>query len=326
MIPSFNTGSTGADRFSFIQSPPFLLLVTGTLIGFNLPLGKIAGGEGISPMIWALIVSLGASGMLLPMLVVKRRLTLPKGKMLRYVMISALISYVTPNLLLFSVIPHAGAGFTGLMFALSPVFTLSMAVLARQKTPNRIGLTGIGIGLAGAIIVSITRGAAPDAPPLIWLLAALSIPLTLAFGNIYRTIDWPEDAQPDALAFWSHGFAVLVYLSLLTATNAALPLNELASIPLAAPAQMLIAGLTFPAFFRLQQKGGPVLLSQIGYVAAAVGLLAATAILGEEYSAMTWLGAMVIALGIAVTIWGQTAASSGSRVPATLPMGRLLSK
>ena len=51
-----------------VQSPVFLLLMTGTLIGFNFPLGKIASNAGVSPMIWAMIVSLGVSALLLPFL------------------------------------------------------------------------------------------------------------------------------------------------------------------------------------------------------------------------------------------------------------------
>ena len=38
-----------------------------------------------------------------------------------------------------------------------------------------------------------------------------------------------------------------------------------------------------PFFFRLQAVGGPVYLSQIGYVAAAVGLFSGTLFLGESY-------------------------------------------
>lgn len=293
---------TGA---GLMQNPIFLLLVTGTLIGLNLPLGKIAGITGISPMIWSLIVSLGAAGLLLPLLVSQKRLALPKGKMVSYVIISALISYVIPNMLLFSVIPHAGAGYTGLMFALSPVFTLSLAALFRHKTPNKLGLIGIGIGLLGAVIVSISHGAAPEAPPVFWIIIALMVPAILACGNIYRTAYWPEGASPDVLAFWSHAFAVLVFVVLLLITRGSLPVAELALAPWAVAGQMLVAGLTFPVFFRLQQKGGPVLLSQIGYVAAAVGLIAATFVLDEQYSLLTWAGAGVIAIGILITVIAQ---------------------
>ncbi|WP_419901812.1 DMT family transporter [Kiloniella sp.] len=287
------------------QSSAFLLLLTGTLIGFNFPLGKIAGDAGVSPMLWALLVSLGASVMLLPVLLAKGQLSLPRGRMLRYVVISGLISFVFPNLLLFSVIPHAGSGYTGLMFALSPVFTLTLAVLFRLKTPSLLGIAGIATGLIGATVVSITRGSAPEAPDLIWIVAAILIPVALACGNIYRTIDWPEGAQPNVLAFWSHAFSVVVFIALLLITNGSLPINELVFAPSAALTQVIIAGLTFPVFFKLQQKGGPVLLSQIGYVAAAVGLIAATVLLGETYSLMTWIGAAVIACGIAITVAAQ---------------------
>ena len=66
--------------------------------------------------------------------------------------------------------------------------------------------------------------------------------------------------------------------------------------------------MPFPFFLGLQQLGGPVLLSQIGYIAAVVGLVVATGILGEQYSLMTWAGAGVIALGIFITIRVQVKA------------------
>lgn len=295
----------GGSGGGLLQSPIFLLLVTGTLIGFNFPLGKIAGLNGISPMIWSMILSLGATGLLLPILIAKRHLALPKGKMIPYLIISALISFVIPNLLLFSVIPHAGAGYTGLMFALSPVFTLGLAAMFRHKTPTRMGLLGIGLGLIGATIVSISQGAGPEAPSLIWIIAAIMIPVSLAFGNIYRSAYWPDKALPDVLAFWSHAFAVLVFGFLLVITQGTIPVSELARAPWAVAAQLLVGGLLFPVFFRLQQKGGPVLLSQIGYIAAAVGLIAATVVLGEQYRPLTWAGAGVIAFGIIITIVAQ---------------------
>lgn len=288
-----------------LQQPAVLLVVTGTLIGLNFPLGKIAGVAGVTPMLWALLVSLGATLMLLPVLVATRQLRRPSRPVLRYTFISAVISFVAPNLLLFTVIPHTGAGFAGLMFALSPVFTLVLASLFRLKTVGPLGLLGITLGLIGAIVVSLSRGTDPQGPACGWLLAALCIPATLAAGNVYRTLDWPGRTPPNVLAFWGHAIASLIFVSLLLLTRGTLPIGELAPTSTAALLQMLVAGMTFPAFFRLQQQGGPVLLSQIGYVAAAVGLVAATVFLDEQYQRLTWLGAVVIAAGIAITIIAQ---------------------
>lgn len=297
----------GTPFIELLQTPATLLLITGTLIGLNFPLGKIAGEAGVSPIFWALLISLGATLALFPLLIVRRALTPPSLRVLRYTLISALISFIAPNLLVFTVIPHAGAGYTGLMFALSPVFTLMLASLFNLKTPGRVGRMGITIGLAGAAVVSLTRGTNPDGPAAEWLLAALAIPAALAIGNVYRTLDWPDDVSPNVLAFWGHAFSSGMLLSMLLVTQGAIPLHEITPVAGAVFVQMLVAGMTFPAFFRLQQKGGPVLLSQIGYVSAAVGLIAATVFLGEQYSMTTWLGAGIIAVGIAITIVAQAA-------------------
>jgi len=159
--------------------------------------------------------------------------------------------------------------------------------------------------LIGASVVAITRGASPEAPPVMWILAALVIPAFLAIGNIYRTMDWPDGAYPDILAFWCHGFAVVAFLLLLLGMGELSGLSGILYAPWAALAQVVVAGLTFPVYFRLQQHGGPVLLSQIGYVAAAVGLVAATVLLGERYSLMTWIGAGSVGVGIVATVISQ---------------------
>ncbi len=71
-------------------------------------------------------------------------------------------------------------------------------------------------------------------------------------------------------------------------------------------AQIAASALMFVFFFRLQVAGGPVYLSQIGYVAAAIGLFSGTLFLGERYGLLTWLGAVVIAVGVIVTTKAQS--------------------
>ena len=57
----------------------------------------------------------------------------------------------------------------------------------------------------------------------------------------------------------------------------------------------------FALFFRLQIVGGPVYLSQIGYVAAATSLVIGTFWLGERYALVTWLGGLIIVAGVIAT-------------------------
>jgi drug/metabolite transporter (DMT)-like permease len=76
-------------------------------------------------------------------------------------------------------------------------------------------------------------------------------------------------------------------------------------MPLLTAAQMASASAMFVFFFRLQAVGGPVYLSQIGYVAAAVGLASGTVFLGERYELLTWVGAAVITAGVMMTTRAQ---------------------
>ncbi len=285
-----------------LESPIALLLLVGTLIGFNFPLGKLASEAAVPPLVWAVLLSLGVCLVVLPMLLMRGRLELPRGKAVRYVFVSALISFVIPNILLFTVIPYVGSGFSGLMFALSPVFTLGISLMARLKAPTFLGVIGILFGLLGAAVVSLSRSQNAEVVSIFWIVGALAVPLSLAFGNVYRTIDWPEGVSADNLAFWSHLAALGMYAVLVGFVPYQGSLSAVFDVPAPALIQLIVGGLTFPLFFRLQKLSGPVLLSQIGYVAAAVGLLMATIFLGERYSLITWGGAFVIGIGIAVTV------------------------
>ncbi len=312
------TGDPGAVSAHWLLAPQSLLLASGTLLGLKLPIGKLATEAGVSALLWAGIVSMGVVVMLLPTQLTRRGLRLPGLPLLRYTIISAVISFIVPNLLLFTVIPQVGAGYTGLMFALSPVFTLLLATLLGMKTPGALGVMGIALGLTGAVLVSLTRGASAEGPGPIWLLAAAAVPLALASGNVYRSRYWPKGASPNTLAFWGHAFATAVFLLIILLTQHKLPLDVLSATSGLIAIQILVSGLNFPLFYRLQRDGGPVLLSQIGYVAAAVSLVIATVFLGERYGPATWLGAAIIAAGIFATV---TAQRLEARVPQTQHRG-----
>lgn len=284
-----------------------LLLVTGALLGLTLPFGKLATAAGAPPLLWAFVISCGAGVVLLCALVARGRRIAPSAHRLRYFAIAAAVSYAVPNLLMFSAIPHLGAGYTGIMFTLSPIVTLVLSILLGVRRPNRLGMIGIVVGFCGAALVALTRGEAGAPADLFWVAVGLLIPLSLAAGNIYRSYDWPPGTGPIELAAGSHLAAAAMLLAGLLAVDGGGAVATLAAMPLLVAAQVASASAMFVFFFRLQQVGGPVYLSQIGYVAAAVGLFSGTVFLGERYQLLTWLGAAIVGLGIVLTTKAQRA-------------------
>ena len=287
------------------QSPALLLLAVGTLLGLNFPLGKLAQAAQMPALLWAALISLGASTLLGAWLLLRRRPVVCDAQHLRYFVITALVSYALPNLLVLAAMAHLGSGPTAMMFTLSPLFTALLSRLAGLRAPARLEYWGIAIGFGGALLVALARGEAGRPAAWLWVGVGLLIPLLLALGNVYRSLDWPPRADGTWLAVGSHGVAALLLLALCALTGAWRGLPALAGVPWLAAAQVAAAVLMFPLFFRLQALGGPVLLSQIGTVGAGVGVAVGAGLLGERYPPLVWGGVALIALGIGLTVWAR---------------------
>jgi drug/metabolite transporter (DMT)-like permease len=138
-----------------------------------------------------------------------------------------------------------------------------------------------------------------------WLVIALFIPVSLAAGNVYRTLDWPPGASGLRLAAGMNIAAAAVLALASVLLLGAFPLGTVAAAPALSLVQVASSAAMFAFFFPLQAVGGPVYLSQIGYVAAAVGLASGSLLLGESYGPLTWLGAAVVAAGVVMTTIAQ---------------------
>lgn len=287
-----------------MNRPLFLLLGTGAALGLNFPIGKMAMAAGVTPALWAAVISAGAGLAMLFIVAVTERGDLSRTSTLSFAIISGFLSYVVPNLLTYSVIPKIGSGLAAIMFALSPVVTALLSVVLRVRPPNLLGIFGITLGLAGAGIIIFSRqldfsGSTP------WILLALLIPVFLGAGNVYRTMAWPFGASPRKLAAHTNLAAVPFLAIFIYAQTGTIDLAPLAAIPSLVAVQLVVSTVMFLMFFRLQQVGGPTYLSQIGYVAAAVGVVIGVLYFGEIYPPHVWVGAGAIAAGIAFSTLSQ---------------------
>lgn len=282
-----------------------LLIITGGLLGLTLPFGKIALQSGVPALVWTFVFSFGAASILAGALAMRgHRFSLAASR-LRYYAITAAISYALPNFLIFTVMPHLGAGYTGIMYTLSPAITLLLSIALGIKRPNALGVTGIIVGFAGALMVAVTRGEMGRPAEPFWVLLALCIPVLLASGNVYRTYAWPANANPVELAVGSHFASALMLLAAMLIQGQA-DFSALTAVPFFTLAQICASAAMFAFYFRLQAVGGPVYLSQIGYVGAGIGLVSGVMFLGERYQILTWAGAAIIVAGIALTTRAQS--------------------
>jgi drug/metabolite transporter (DMT)-like permease len=292
-----------------MNRPLLLLLGTGAALGLNFPIGKLAMAAGVTPALWAAVISLGAGLAMLFIVAVTERKNLSRTSTVYFAIISGFLSYVVPNFLTYSVIPKIGSGLAAIMFALSPVVTALLSLLLRVRPPNLLGIFGITLGLAGAGIIIFSRQSDFSSSATLWILAALLIPIFLGAGNVYRTMAWPFGASPRKLAAHTNLAAVPFLALAVYVQTGTIELAPLAGIPGLVALQLAVSTVMFLMFFRLQQIGGPTYLSQIGYVAAAVGVLIGVLYFGEIYPRSVWIGAGVIAVGIAFSTLAQAKSS-----------------
>ena len=268
--------------------PVLLLFAAGFCIGLFFPLGKLAGQSGIPPLLYACVTAAGASIVLAAIVLVAGERPTIDGRTLRYAAIAGQLTFAIPFGTLFFVIPHLGSGIPAIFQSLTPIITLAVVYVIGFERPNLVRTFGLASGLAGALIILFSRNAdqLQVAAPAGWYLAALITPVALAAGNVFRTTSWPRGQGPLPLAMLTLaaaacGIFLLLILAQLTGHGGAIvePLQNGWRLMLL---QSLATGIGYAFFFRLQQVGGPVYLSQISYVNTAVGVAFAVLLFGER--------------------------------------------
>lgn len=294
---------------------PFIcLLVGGLLLGVSTNLAKYAGEIGLTPLAFLFWSITGAASILL-IVALLRHEQLPLGRRgIEYYVVAALVSVAGSNLIFFSAIPHVGAGFVALIIALPPLLTYIGALALRIERFNTLRAFGVAAALAGAGVLAARKFSAPDAS-IFWIVVALCGPVLLAIGNIYRSLRWPDNASPIALApgMLIAAALMLSIVGVLPRFSLAVPVTEILPLGLIIVQALIFAG-QFLLLFLLQKTGGPVLLSLLGAVGAVVGVPIAVFLQGEAPPEGLILGASLIAIGVGFVTWGGMKMAGFSKV------------
>lgn len=284
----------------------FIYLVTGgALLGLSTNLAKLAGEAQLSPLAFLFWSIAGAALILLMVAALRSNLPPVTGRTLEYYLVSAFVGVAGSNLIFFSAIPHIGAGFVALVITLPPLLTYVGALILKLERFQMMRAVGVMSALAGAITLAAHKLSAPDAD-YVWILLALTGPVLLAIGNLYRTLRWPAGVPGEALApgMLVAAAVFLFSVGLLPGFSLEVPTEQRLPLLLIALQSVVFAG-QFLLLFLLQKTGGPVLLSLLGSVGAVVGVPVAILLQGEAAPEGLLPGALLIGTGIALLNIGK---------------------
>lgn len=284
--------------------PLLCLLSSGALLGLSTNLAKLAGEANLSPLAFLCWSIIGATLLLLIVAALRQSLPPVNARTLEYYIVSALVGVAAPNLIFFSAVPHVGAGFVALTISLPPLLTYAGALALKMERFQTIRAMGVVAALVGASILAVHKLSAPDTNGF-WVLLALVGPVLLAIGNIYRSLRWPKGVSAESLVPGMLIAASLMLLSagLIPGLSFVVSMDQSLPLVLIVVQSIVFAGM-FLLLFLLQKTGGPVLLSLMGSVGALVGVPIAIFLQGEAPPEGLFLGAALIAAGIALLTLG----------------------
>ncbi|MEZ5670320.1 MAG: DMT family transporter [Alphaproteobacteria bacterium] len=293
------TAATERARTAPPWAPLALLLGLGTIWGVMLVMGRQATADGVPPMAFAFWNCVGGATIIAGVARLRRVPLTVDARHLRYYAIAGLISTAFPNTLAFTVVAPIGTGLTGVLYALSPLFTYAFAMAVRIDRFDPLRSAGLAMGLAGTLLILLPQSSLPSPEALHWVLLGLVMPVALASGNVYRNIAWPPGAHPITLAVGMLVAAALWLTPAMLVTDAfywPLPPADLGDW--STVAIFFVGGLIYILYFELQRLAGPVYFSQISYVITASGVVFGMAVFSERHAIWVWLAIAVICGGI----------------------------
>ena len=271
-----------------------LVILCGSLLALLATLGKLGAAAGVSALQMAFFTSAGA-GLLLLAVNLRRGSPPPLDRqhVIAYAALGA-ASFAFPNVLGFVVAAKLGAGFASALSAMTPLFTLAGAAAIGQERLRVTNVIGLLFGCAGALLLLST--AIKTVPrEIMWLPIALLVPAAHALGNVLRGLVLSKRPGTSTIS------GVLLTAALLLAPGVLLTCQYRSWTPTAVSvlgAAVVVATMFQVSLFRLQSMAGPVVLSQIGYVAAVVGVGLMAPMIGEQRPAILWLSIGLIVLGM----------------------------
>lgn len=278
-----------------------LLIASGILSAGVFIAGKQAGHAQLSPLLILFWQMSGAALTVALFSLPSRRFPVWDCAHLRYYLIGGLLGVSLPYLLAFVALQQLQVGIVGLLTALSPVVTYAMARLLGLEQGHPLRLLGLIIGLGGVALLVAPQASFNLSGQWPFLLLALGVPVTLAASNIYRSRYWPagSTAMPLVTGMLLVQGGWLFVANLLFGNFQLEPPHTSTGLTLSVLA--LLAGASYLTSFTLLRIGGPVYLSQIGYVITAVTLLAGIVIWGEQYDRRDLLSMGFILAGVLLT-------------------------
>ncbi|MDA0664703.1 MAG: DMT family transporter, partial [Proteobacteria bacterium] len=261
-----------------------------------------------APMLWFLSAVMVGSGLVL--VVAALSVGSPKRRLRSLLLYSvgAGAFQAVPQAMAYLSVAHVGAGYISLAFAFPLLVTYVLALMLGMERLSLARALGVAVALAGGLMLVLSKFKGLNGEAAVWVLVASAIPVVIAGGNLYRTRFWPVGADPLPLAALMLTISGLMVVPFAAGTEGTAGLGILwrnEELLLLAGISIAVFAMRFVTYFKLQHVAGPVYLSQIGTVGAAVATPIAVIFMGEVLPQNFAIAIALIVAGVALFEYGR---------------------
>jgi len=292
--PASAAGPAGAGFLPIVY-----LLVLGFCFGVSFVLNKFATTNGV-PFIpyvfWqtigaALILGVAAAGL--------RQLPAVTGAHLRIYVVMALLNVAIPYVVLAYVADKLPASLLPIGLALVPGVIYVMALGLRLEQFGWLRFAGIGLGLAGVMLILLPKASLPEPGMAGWLALSLLATLSFSLRAVLVPLMRPPATPSLSLACGLLIAASAIMLVIMAATGQWWAFDgEFGMGHGMVLAAMVNNALLLVLIFEIIRIAGPVFFGGINYVSMLIGVVLGVVIFDESHTMWVWLAIALVLVGL----------------------------
>jgi len=279
----------------------FLLLIMGVAWGLEFSALKLAvrGGHDEFTVLMITLVLISISYFVI--LLIRRSLFRFTKDIWVFLAITAMLGYLIPLVCILYAAPYLPAGIMTLIVSLTPVVTVSVALLLRTERVSTSRIAAIGLGMVATLLVLIPETELPGQGVLKWMLITSVVPICYGIESIYVAARWPERLDAWQVGFGEAAAAVVlllpIYVFLGDPRSISLTWTEAETgILLVVVSNMINIVL----YFYIIQRTGGVLVSFGSFISLFAGIGWGMLIFSERHGGAVWAAVAILVGALAL--------------------------
>jgi drug/metabolite transporter (DMT)-like permease len=277
-----------------------VLLMLGIGWGSTQALGKIAVSTGYPPMglvFWQLLICAVVLGAVTLLRRKPMPLTLPS---LQFYAMVAILGTLVPATTFYISVVHLPAGIMSLIIATVPMLAFPIGLALGLDRYSHLRLSGLLLGLAGVLLIALPSASLPDPAMAAFLPLAMIGPLFYALEGTYVAKVGLRDMDAIQAMFGASIIGVLIAAPIMWALGHGFVIRSLGQAELALIGMSALHAVLYATYVWLAANAGAVFATQTSYIVTASGLMWSALLLGERFSSLVILAALLMLAGMAL--------------------------